>query len=109
MSVSCCEIVHCFLDVCGFIPQLNIQSPIGCPRTTVTVGAAASFSVAGSCEAAAGWGAQGMRVRRGVEDGKAFAAGVNNTTTARALLTLLRALHHGLAANTASCRERIDG
>jgi len=34
-------------------------------------------------------GARGMHVRRGVEDGKAFQQGLNNTTTARALMTLL--------------------
>jgi len=35
------------------------------------------------------YGADGMNVLRGVEDGKAFEKGMNNTTTARALLTLL--------------------
>ena len=34
-------------------------------------------------------GADGMTVRRGVEDSKAFAQGVNNATTARALMILL--------------------
>ena len=34
-------------------------------------------------------GADGMNVRGGVEDNKAFAQGLNNTTTARALLRLL--------------------
>ena len=37
-------------------------------------------------------GADSMVVLRGVEDGKAFAAGRNNTTTARDLVTLLLAL-----------------
>src|SRR5436190_12553840 len=34
-------------------------------------------------------GAEGMHVLRGVEDDKAFQKGLNNTTTARALMTLL--------------------
>jgi beta-lactamase class A len=37
-------------------------------------------------------GADGMRVLRGVEDGKAYARGLNNTTTARALMILLKAI-----------------
>jgi hypothetical protein len=46
--------VHRFLDVCGFIPQLKIQSPIGWPFSTVTAGSGASFSGATPGEAAAG-------------------------------------------------------
>jgi beta-lactamase class A len=37
-------------------------------------------------------GADGMQVLRGVEDGKAFEKGMNNTTTARGLLVLLERL-----------------
>ncbi|WP_352432188.1 serine hydrolase [Pyrinomonas sp.] len=37
-------------------------------------------------------GAHGMRVLRGVEDGKAYRQGLNNTTTARALMSLLQAI-----------------
>ena len=40
-------------------------------------------------------GADGMQVRRGVEDGKAFDQGLNNTTTARSLLVLFEKLAHG--------------
>lgn len=51
-------------------------------------------------------GARGMHVRRGVEDGKAFQQGLNNTTTARALMTLLeridRADAPGLIDKTSS-------
>ncbi|MDQ5839125.1 MAG: class A beta-lactamase-related serine hydrolase, partial [Acidobacteriota bacterium] len=42
-------------------------------------------------------GARGIRVLRGVEDGKAFERGLNNTTTARGLLILLRAIAEGRA------------
>lgn len=48
-------------------------------------------------------GATGMRVLRGVEDDKAFQAGLNNTTTARALATLMVAIERGTAASPASC------
>lgn len=48
-------------------------------------------------------GATGMRVLRGVEDDKAFQAGLNNTTTARALATLMEAIERGTAASPASC------
>jgi beta-lactamase class A len=44
-------------------------------------------------------GAGGMRVLRGVEDTKAFNAGLNNTTTARALMTLLGAIAGGTAVD----------
>jgi len=44
-------------------------------------------------------GASRMRVLRGVEDEKAFEAKLNNTSTARDLATLLRALETGRAAS----------
>lgn len=53
-------------------------------------------------------GARDMRVLRGVEDGKAFARGMNNTTTARDLLVLLRAVAEGRAVSPAASREMAD-
>ena len=47
-------------------------------------------------------GARRMTVLRGVEDGKAYARGLNNTTTARDLATLLTALERGRAASPSS-------
>ena len=47
-------------------------------------------------------GAKDMQVLRGVEDGKAFAAGMNNTTTARDLAALMTAIESGKAASRAS-------
>ncbi len=44
-------------------------------------------------------GAPGMHVLRGVEDDKAFQKGLNNTTTARALMTLLQRLAQGEAVD----------
>jgi beta-lactamase class A len=48
-------------------------------------------------------GARNMNVLRGVEDGKAFDAGMNNTTTARDLAMLLTGIERGTAASRRSC------
>lgn len=52
--------------------------------------------------------ADGMNVLRGVEDGKAFAAGRNNTTTARGLAVLLEAIAQGRAVDAEASREMIE-
>jgi beta-lactamase class A len=52
-------------------------------------------------------GAQRIQVRRGVEDGKAFEKGLNNTTTARDLGLILRAIEEGRAAPPAATREML--
>jgi beta-lactamase class A len=52
-------------------------------------------------------GAAGMHVRRGVEDQKAFDRGLNNTTSARALLVLFDALAHGRAVSPAADAEMV--
>ena len=52
-------------------------------------------------------GADGVVVLRGVEDGKAFEKGLNNTVTARGLATLLEAIAQGKAVDAASSREMI--
>ncbi len=55
-------------------------------------------------------GGAGVLVRRGVEDGPAFRAGLNNVTTARGLGKLLAALERGQAASswaTAAMRETL--
>ena len=53
-------------------------------------------------------GARDIRVLRGVEDIKAFDAGLNNTTTARDLQVLLEAIETGRAASRASCDAMRD-
>jgi beta-lactamase class A len=53
-------------------------------------------------------GAGGMIVRRGVEDNKAFAAGLNNSTTARALLVLMERIARLEAVDAAASRQMID-
>jgi beta-lactamase class A len=52
-------------------------------------------------------GAWSIRVLRGVEDGKAYRAGLNNTTTARDLGVLLAAIADHRAASPASCGEML--
>ena len=54
---------------------------------------------------AAALGADSIQVRRGVEDGKAYRAGLNNTTTARDLGVLFEAIARGRAASASACRE----
>ena len=53
-------------------------------------------------------GADSIQVRRGVEDTKAYRAGVNNTTTARDLGVLFAAIAEGRAASRASSRAMLD-
>jgi beta-lactamase class A len=48
-----------------------------------------------------------MQVLRGVEDGKAFEQGLNNTTTARGLLVLFEKLATGQAVDPASDAEMV--
>jgi beta-lactamase class A len=52
-------------------------------------------------------GAERIQVRRGVEDGKAFQAGLNNTTTARDLAIILRAIEEGKAAPPDATRQML--
>jgi beta-lactamase class A len=52
--------------------------------------------------------ADGMNVLRGVEDGKALAKGLNNTTTARGLQQLMDAIARGQAVDQESSRQMIE-
>jgi beta-lactamase class A len=52
--------------------------------------------------------ADGMVLLRGVEDAKAFQAGKNNTTTARALQILLEAIATNKAGDAESCRAMME-
>ena len=53
-------------------------------------------------------GGDGMVVLRGVEDQKAFDKGLNNTTTARALMVLLEKIARGEAVSRAASRGMAD-
>jgi beta-lactamase class A len=52
--------------------------------------------------------ADGMNVLRGVEDNKAYEKGMNNTTTARGLLSLLEAIANGQAVDPDSSRQMVE-
>jgi beta-lactamase class A len=52
-------------------------------------------------------GATGMHVLRGVEDQKAFDKGLNNTTTARALMTLMEKIASGDAVDKRASAEMV--
>jgi beta-lactamase class A len=52
-------------------------------------------------------GADGMNVKRGVEDAKAFEKGLNNTTTARGLGVLLQAIAEGKTVDAASSNDMV--
>ncbi len=52
-------------------------------------------------------GADSIAVLRGVEDGKAYRAGLNNTTTARDLGVIFAAIAQGRAASRSACDEMI--
>jgi beta-lactamase class A len=54
------------------------------------------------------FGANRIQVLRGVEDGKAFDKGLNNTTTARDLAIILRAIEEGRAASPSATREMLE-
>ena len=53
-------------------------------------------------------GAGGMKVLRGVEDAKAFEKGMNNATTARALLVLFERIGQSRAVSAAADREMLE-
>jgi beta-lactamase class A len=53
-------------------------------------------------------GVDGVDIRRGVEDERAFEAGLNNRVTARGLVQLFRAIHEGRAATPQLTRWMLD-
>ncbi len=55
-----------------------------------------------------GFGVQQMQVLRGVEDDKAFKAGLNNTTNARDLMLIFERLANGTAVNAAADRAMLN-
>ena len=54
------------------------------------------------------YGANNIRVLRGVEDSKAFERGMNNTTTARDLMILLRRIAEGRAVSRKASDEMLE-
>ena len=55
-----------------------------------------------------GLGAERIEVRRGVEDGKAYDRGLNNTTTARDLAMILRAIEEANGISAADRQHMLD-
>jgi beta-lactamase class A len=55
-----------------------------------------------------GLGASGMQILRGVEDGKAFDKGLNNTTDAMGLFTLLQKIGQGKAVSRPASTEMVE-
>lgn len=55
-----------------------------------------------------GLGAERIEVRRGVEDGKAYDRGLNNTATARDLATILQAIEEAKGVTAADRRQMLD-
>jgi beta-lactamase class A len=53
-------------------------------------------------------GASDIEVFRGVEDGKAFEKGLNNRTSARDLLLILKAISMGKAVDSAASKEMLE-
>ena len=54
------------------------------------------------------YGASGLDIKRPLEDGKAYAKGINNTTTSRALLVLLSRIAKLKAVDRASSLEMLE-
>jgi beta-lactamase class A len=54
------------------------------------------------------YGADGLQVRRGVEDMKAYRQGLNNTTTAHALMVLFERIARGEAVSETASDEMIE-
>lgn len=73
--------------------------------TNILIDLADPDSIAGMLDR---FGAQGMKVLRGVEDIPAYRNGMNNTTTARGLLELYDAIGSGEAASASATGEMID-
>jgi beta-lactamase class A len=53
-------------------------------------------------------GIKGVELRRGVEDAKGYAAGINNMVTADGLLSLFRVLHEGRGAAADDARRMLE-
>lgn len=87
------ELVELMETVSSNLATNILISRIGAPRANAT---------------AHRLGADSILVLRGVEDGKAYRAGQNNTTTARDLGVLMTAIALNRAASPAACREMLE-
>ncbi len=83
-AVRVFELVELMITVSSNLATNNLIARVGAGRVQATM---------------ALLGADSVRVLRGVEDGPAFRAGMNNTTTARGLGNLMAQIADGLAAS----------
>lgn len=84
------ELVELMITVSSNLATNILIQRVGAARVTATMRAL---------------GADSIEVLRGVEDGKAYEAGLSNTTTARDLGVIAAAIAEGRAASAAACRE----
>jgi beta-lactamase class A len=87
------ELVERMITVSSNLATNNLVSLIGTVRVRATLREL---------------GADSLIIRRGVENGAAFRAGLDNTTTARALGVVLQAIADGRAASAADCATMLD-
>lgn len=84
------ELVELMITVSSNLATNILIQRVGAERVTATMRAL---------------GADSIEVLRGVEDGKAYEAGMSNTTPARDLGIIAAAIAEGRAASPAACRE----
>jgi beta-lactamase class A len=86
------DLVELMITVSSNLATNNLIERVGAARVNATL---------------RGLGIDSVNVLRGVEDGVAFRAGLNNTLTARGLGQVMAAIADGRAAGAASCAEMI--
>ncbi len=92
--VACRELCEHMIRRSSNLATNLLIDELGAPRVQATIEALGAV--------------HGMKVLRGVEDGPAFRAGLNNVATAADLAALLCAIADGRAASSASCREMLE-
>lgn len=98
-----------YADVGSPVPVRNLVDRMITRSSNLATNAVIELLGASNIQATAeSLGAKVMQVRRGVEDGKAFAQGLNNTTAARDLGALLEAIVNNRAADSAGSSAMLD-
>ena len=91
--VSASELARLMITVSSNLATTLLVERLGAARIDATV---------------RGLGVEGVRVLRGVEDGPAFEAGLNNTVTASGLANLLERIADSSAAPPGACASMLD-
>jgi len=92
-SVSVRNLLELMITVSSNLATNNLIERVGAARVNATL---------------RGLGIDSVNVLRGVGDGAAFRAGMNNTLTARGLAQVMAAIVDGRAAGAASCAEMLQ-